>query len=111
MKSAPLETLDRRSDISYNICVFFDFCCYGGRCTRVSPYREIGLARNVEVKISKMFQKGFKLTFSKGHFKIFHNNIFIFQPYTGLEKLLKYLHFYDFTKKAYINIQGDYFIE
>ena len=64
--------------------------------TSVSPYREIGLARNVEVKISKMFQKGFKLTFSKGHFKIFHNNIYIFEY---------------FTKKAYINIQGDYFIE
>ena len=49
-----------------------------GGGTSVSPYREIGLARNVEVKISKMFQKGLKLTFSKGHFKIFHNNIFIF---------------------------------
>ena len=29
----------------------------------VSPYREIGLARNVEVKISKMFQKGIKLKY------------------------------------------------
>ena len=47
----------------------------------------------VEVKISKMFQKGFKLKFLKGHFKIFHNNIFIFQPYTGLKKFLKNLHF------------------
>ena len=46
--------------------------------TSVSPYREIGLTRNVEVKISKIFQKVFKLTFTKGHFKIFHNNIFIF---------------------------------
>ena len=63
------------------------------RHTSVSPYREIGLARNVEVKISKMFQKGLKLTFSKGHFKIFHNNIFIFQPYIGLKKCLKNLHF------------------
>ena len=68
--------------------------------TSVSPYREIGLARNVEVKISKMFQKGFKLTFSKGHFKIFHNNIFIFQPYTGLQKFFKNLQFEYFTKKA-----------
>ena len=48
----------------------------------VSPYREIGSAKNVEVKISKMFQKGIKLKFLKGHLKIFHNNIFIFQPYT-----------------------------
>ena len=61
--------------------------------TSVSPYREIGSARNVEVKISKMFQKGFKLKFLKGHFKIFHNNIFIFQPYTGLEKFLRNLYF------------------
>ena len=66
------------------------------RHTSVSPYREIGLARNVEVKISKMFQKGLKLTFSKGHFKIFHNsNIFIFSPIQlGLQKkFLKNLHF------------------
>ena len=34
-----------------------------GGGTSVSPYREIGLARNVEVKISKMFQKVFKLKF------------------------------------------------
>ena len=61
--------------------------------TSVSPYREIGSARNVEVKISKMFQKGIKLKFLKGHLKIFHNNIFIFQPYTGLEKFSKILHF------------------
>ena len=63
--------------------------------TSVLPYREIGLARNVEVKISKMFQKGLKLTFSKGHFKIFHNNIFIFSPIQlGLQKkFLKNLHF------------------
>ena len=43
--------------------------------TSVLPYREIG---NVEFKISKMFQKGFKLKFLKGHFKIFHDNILIF---------------------------------
>ena len=55
--------------------------------TSVSPYREIGSARNVEVKISKMFQKGIKLKFLKGHFKIFHNHIFDFQPYT--RKLLE----------------------
>ena len=61
--------------------------------TSVSPYREIGSARNVEVKISKMFQKGIKLKFLKGHFKIFHNNIFVFQPpYTGLKKFFKNLH-------------------
>ena len=60
--------------------------------TSVSPYREIGSARNVEVKISKMFQKGFKLKFLNGHFKVCHNNIFIFQPYTGLEKFLENLH-------------------
>ena len=68
--------------------------------TSVSPYREIGSARNVEVKISKMFQKGFKLKFLKGHFKIFHDNIFIFRPCTGLEKFLRNLYFQDFTKKA-----------
>ena len=63
--------------------------------TAGSPYREIGSAKNVEVKISKMFQKGLKLTFSKGHFKIFHNNIFIFSPIQlGLQKkFLKNLHF------------------
>ena len=48
--------------------------------TSVSPYKEIGSARNVEVKISKMLQKGIKMKFLRGHFKIFHNNIFIFQP-------------------------------
>ena len=64
--------------------------------TSVSPYKEIGSARNVEVKISKMLQKGIKMKFLRGHFKIFHNNIFIFQPYTGLEKFLKNLFFYDF---------------
>ena len=68
--------------------------------TSVSPYREIGSARNVEVKISKMLQKGIKMKFLRGHFKIFHNNIFIFQPYTGLEMFLKNLFFDDFTKKA-----------
>ena len=68
--------------------------------TSVSPYKEIGSARNVEVKISKMLQKGIKMKFLRGHFKIFHNNIFIFQPCTGLEKFLRYLHFEDFTKKA-----------
>ena len=61
---------------------------------------EIGNARNVEVKISKMFQKGFKLKFLKGYFKIFQNNIFIFQPYSSLKKFFKNLHFEDFTKKA-----------
>ena len=61
--------------------------------TSVSPYREIGSARNVEVKISKMLQKGIKMKFLRGHFKIFHNNIFIFQPYTGLEKFLRNLYF------------------
>ena len=65
--------------------------------TSVSPYREIGSARNVEVKISKMFQKGFKLKFLKGHFKIFHNNIFIFQVW---KSLLKIYILEDFTKKA-----------
>ena len=59
--------------------------------TSVSPYKEIGSARNVEVKISKIFQKGIKLKFLKGHFKIFHNNILIFQPYIGLKKFLKIL--------------------
>ena len=61
--------------------------------TSVSPYKEIGSARNVEVKISKMFQKAFKLKFLNGHFKNFHNNIFLFQPYTGLEKFLRNLYF------------------
>ena len=59
--------------------------------TSVSPYRKIGSAINDEVKISKMFEKGFKLKFLKGHFKIFHNNILIFQPYIGLKKFLKIL--------------------
>ena len=68
--------------------------------TSVSPYREIGSARNVEVKISKMLQKGIKMKFLRGHFKIFHNNIFIFQPCTGLEKFLKICIFNDFTIKA-----------
>ena len=66
--------------------------------TSVSPYREIGSARNVEVKISKMLQKGIKMKFLRGHFKIFHNNIFIFQPYTGLEKFLKNYFFEDLRK-------------
>ena len=61
--------------------------------TSVSPYKEIGSARNVEVKISKMLQKGIKMKFLRGHFKIFHNNILIFQPYIGLKKFLKNLHF------------------
>ena len=69
-------------------------------CTEGLPYRKIGSARNVEVKISKMFLKRIKLMFLKRHFKIFHSNIFIFQPCTGLEKFLKNLHFNDFTKKA-----------
>ena len=56
--------------------------------TSVSPKGEIGSARNVEIKILKMFQKGFKLKFLKGHKKIFHNNNFIFQPYIGLKKCL-----------------------
>ena len=66
---------------------------YQNGFTSVSSYRGIGRARNVEVKISKMFQKGFKFKFLKGHFKIFHNIIFIFQPYTGLEKFLTNLYF------------------
>ena len=57
--------------------------------TSVSPYKEIGSARNVEVKISKMLQKGIKMKFLRGHFKIFHNNIFIFQPYTGLKDVFQ----------------------
>ena len=61
-----------------------------------SPYREIGSSKNVTVKISK----GFKLKFLKRHVKNFHNNIFIFQPYTGLEKFLKIYIYNDFTKKA-----------
>ena len=63
--------------------------------TEGSPYNReiIGSTRNVEVKISKMFQNDFKLKFLKGHFKIFHNNIFIFQPDRGLEKFIKDLHF------------------
>ena len=47
-----------------------------------------------------MFQKGIKLKFLKGHSKIFHDNIFIFQPYTGLEKFLNVCILNDFTEKA-----------
>ena len=34
---------------------------FRAQSTSVLPYREIGSARNVEVKISKIFQKGFTL--------------------------------------------------
>ena len=47
-----------------------------------------------------MFQKGFKLKILKGHFKIFHKNILIFQHYIGLKKFLKTYNFKDLTKKA-----------
>ena len=68
--------------LSYTMCFFFYHLII---LISVSPCREIGSARNVEIKISKMFQKGFRLKFLKGHFKIIHNNIFIFKPSIGLK--------------------------
>ena len=48
-----------------------------------------GNARNVELKILWSIWKGLKIIFFKTQFKIFHNNIVIFQPYIGLKKLSK----------------------
>ena len=62
------------------------------RCFATLVFRHIERLEVPEMLKSK-FQKGIKLKFLREHFKIFHNNIFIFQPYTGLEKSLKNLHF------------------